>query len=109
LSETGGGLSENEARNAEIGAGIVGIGKGMSDRESEFRPRWARLRFGGSFKRWHLVAGLWSICRTQYFDYPRVERCDAGVTPEKGKLCKRCIAKAADASMALDGKQAKND
>lgn len=57
-------------------------------------PYWARLRFSGPPKRWHLVSGLWSICGCLSFDYPRVERAEGLATPAKGKLCKHCVAKA---------------
>lgn len=59
-----------------------------------FDPHWARLRFGGEAKRWHLVTGLLSICGLQSFDYPRVERSDGYAAPDKGKICKYCVQKA---------------
>ena len=55
--------------------------------------RWARLHFGGIFKRWHIVYGIHSICGTQSFDYKRVEWSET--KPETGKLCKHCIARMA--------------
>lgn len=57
-----------------------------------FALHWARLRFGGSPKRWHLVDGgsLYSLCGRASFDYPRIERLEGLDTPKRA--CKFCVA-----------------
>lgn len=52
--------------------------------------RWARLKYGGANRPWHILRdGVLSICGRQSFDYPRREFSIA--RPLTGKLCGHCL------------------
>jgi hypothetical protein len=52
--------------------------------------RWARLNYPQGKKRWHATNGHRAICGSVEFDHPRAEF--SAVKPERGRLCKRCVA-----------------
>lgn len=56
-------------------------------------PRWARLNYPDSKKLWHAAVGHQAICGHVEFDHPRAEYSES--KPERGKLCRRCVAKLA--------------